>query len=113
MMKMKPGGPTNLLSVFSEWIKTKYGSPWQGMNTTLSLGTNTYPKTKEKALDALSNYKFKGRYYEVKKKTRGKMYTKPSEKSDEDDGENKKIFCKRRNEHMTCHCCGKKRQCSA
>jgi hypothetical protein len=92
--------------------QNKYGSLLQVRSTTFSLGTDSYPRSKEKALDALSNHKFDGRYYEVQKKTRDKMQTRTSDKkSDEDeDGASDKTFSQRPKDSMTCYCCGKSTQ---
>jgi hypothetical protein len=43
--------------------QNKYGSLMETMSTSFSLGNNTYPKTIEKALDALSNHKIDKTYF--------------------------------------------------
>ena len=86
--------------------KDKYGSLIQTMTTNYSLEKDNYPKTKEKALDALSNHKFDQRYYDKKNRE-----TKPKDferKKSEDDGGSKKSFAQKPKDHMTCYCCGKK-----
>jgi hypothetical protein len=47
--------------------QSKYGTLLDTMTTTLSLGTNVFPKTKEKALDALSNHKLDQNYIDYKR----------------------------------------------
>ena len=53
--------------------KTKYGTVVETLYTQYSLGNNQYPKTLEKAKEALSNYKFDQKYYDGLKKEKTKI----------------------------------------
>ena len=62
---------------FDEWMaylvirgsdQTKYGTLCHGFVSQFSLGNNQYPKTIQKATDALSQHKFDGKYYENQEK---------------------------------------------
>jgi hypothetical protein len=50
----------------------KYGSLLQSLKSDFSLGTDKYPKTKEKALDVLSNHPFDQKFLDAKRKNQEK-----------------------------------------
>jgi hypothetical protein len=78
------------------------------MSTSFSLGNNDYPKTKEKALDALSNHKIDKRYFDLKKKARDEKPNHIERKEKNEDDGSKRSFAQGSKEKMTCYCCGKK-----
>jgi hypothetical protein len=45
----------------------KYGSLLETLSTNFSLGNDDYPKTREKALDALANHKLDKKYFDIRK----------------------------------------------
>jgi hypothetical protein len=81
--------------------QNKYGTLLDTMTTTLALGSNVFPKTKEKAIDALSKYSFDPGYVEYKQKNE-----RPT-RSDTSSG-NQNSFAQKPKENLICHCCGKK-----
>jgi hypothetical protein len=86
--------------------KDKYGSLIQTMTTNFSLEKDNYPKTKEKALDALSNHKFDQRFFDKKnRESKSKDFEK---KKNEDDGGSKRSFAQKTKDQFTCYCCRKK-----
>lgn len=84
--------------------QTKYGSLVEKMSSDFSLENDVYPRTKEKALDVLSNHKLDKKYHDQKKK---ENEIQSKKKSDDDNG-SKKSFAQKPKENMTCYCCGKK-----
>jgi hypothetical protein len=55
--------------------QNKYGTLLDTMTTTLALGTNVFPKTKEKALDAMSNHKIDQNYIDLREIVRNRVGT--------------------------------------
>jgi hypothetical protein len=53
--------------------QNNYGTLLETMTTTLALGTNVFPKTKEKALDAMSNHKIDQNYIDLRKIMRNRV----------------------------------------
>jgi hypothetical protein len=83
----------------------KYGSLLQSLKSDFSLGTDKYPKTKEKTLDALSNHPFDQKFVDAKKKNREhKGENAPNMIHDEILSN----FAQGPKEHLICHYCGKK-----
>ena len=62
--------------------KTKYGTVVKTLYTQHSLGNNQYPKTLEKAIEALSDHKFDQKYYDALKKRRDHDRNKNKEEED-------------------------------
>ena len=62
--------------------KTKYGTVVKTLYTQYSLGNNQYPKTLEKAIEALSDHKFGQKYYDTLKKQRDNDCNKNKDKED-------------------------------
>jgi hypothetical protein len=81
--------------------QNKYGTLLDTRTTVLALGSNVFPKTKEKALDALSNYSFDPGYVEYKQKKERPTRSDTS-------GGNQNSFAQKPKENLICHCCGKK-----
>jgi hypothetical protein len=90
--------------------QNKYGPLMETMSTSFSLGNNTYPKTKEKALDALSNHKIDKTYFDNQKKNKEKESKQSEDKAKGEHGEtgSKRSFGQRTKDNMICYCCGKK-----
>jgi hypothetical protein len=73
--------------------QNKYGSLIEKMSSDFSLERDVYPRTKEKALDVLSNHKLDKKYFEEKRKNKEIQHKQQDKKPCKSDGGNKKKLC--------------------
>ena len=98
---------------FDEWMaylvirgsdQTKYGTLCHGFVSQFSLGNDQYPKTIQKATDALSQHKFDGKYYENQEKKREKQRDERNNRREqEEENSNQTSFAQG---EIVCYCCG-------